>query len=67
MLCVLQVNLRKMVTIIKFSPNYAVCWPLRTSSTDFCWALRTRSTVFCSALNTNSIGFCWPLDKNPSY
>ena len=35
-LCVLQVNLRKMVQIISFSPNNAVCWALRTSSTGFC-------------------------------
>ena len=52
----------KMVKIIKFGSNDAVCWALRTIRTGLCWALRTNSTGFYWALNTKSIGFCCALE-----
>ena len=47
--------------------KYAVCWPLRTSRTDFCWALTTSSMGFCWSLRTSRIGFCWALEHNKNY
>ena len=43
----------KIVRIVTFYSNSAVCWTLRTSSIWVCWTLRARSICFCWSLKSN--------------
>ena len=38
----ISVYTRKIIKVVRFYLNYAVCWTLRTSSICFCWTIRTR-------------------------